>query len=140
MLMLQQLLLGVATKAHKVPVLQQLRGCCNDCIGVATIVVGVVAIDKMLISQKYDLVGCCDILRKTYVDIMMPHIKNLKYPLHIFSVVGVITTTHGFATINILTHFSKINAKYVIYLIFNHNSEEILNKYNGKHFGSKSHT
>jgi hypothetical protein len=71
---------------------------------------------------------------------MMPYIKNLKYPLDKFSIMGATTMTIDSTAINRLTHFSKINAKYVIYLIFKHNSEEILNKYNGKHFGSKSHT
>jgi hypothetical protein len=63
---------------------------------------------------------------------MMPQIKNFKYTLLIFFVVGVTIVTPGSATINSLAHFSKINTKYVIFLIFNHNSYEILRKCNGK--------
>jgi hypothetical protein len=70
----------------------------------------------------------------------MPYIKNLKYPLDKFSIIGATIMIIDSTTINRLTHFSKINAKYVISLIFNHNSDKILKKYNGKHFGSKSHT
>jgi hypothetical protein len=48
--------------------------------------------------------------------------------------------TTGSSIINTLTHFSKINEKYIISLIFNHNLYNILRKCDGKYFGSKSHT
>jgi hypothetical protein len=50
----------------------------------------------------------------------------------------VATTGVWFCNNHKLTHSSKINEKYVISLIFNHNSYEILKKCNGKHLGSKS--